>query len=120
MGYEQKLIIVDQHDSITDDSGNSWAEVISILNLCKADIPVSEFFRESNCYIYFDGDGNTRVTEDGYGDRLTECIDVPELLNWLKSQYAKEHYRRYAVAIGLIESCYEQKWNNLKILHYGY
>lgn len=120
MGYEHKLIIVDQYGSITDDHGNCWAEVISILNLCKADIPVSEFFRESNCYIYFDGDGNTQVTEDMYGDQLTECIDVPKFLKWLKSQYAEDHYRRYAVAIELIEACYKQKWHNLKILHYGY
>lgn len=120
MGYEHKLIIVDQHDSITDDSGHSWAEVISILNLCKADIPVREFFRESNCYIYFDGDGNTQVTEDMYGDKLTECIDVPKFLDWLKAQYAESQYRRFAVAIALIEACYKQPWKKLKILHYGY
>ena len=120
MGYEHKLIIVDQHDHVINDSGNSWAEVISILNLCKADIPVSKFFRESNCYIYFDGDGDTYVTEDGYGDQLTECIDVPGFLDWLKLQYAEDKYRRFAVAIALIEACYKQKWNNLKILHYGY
>lgn len=119
MGYESKLIIVDQHDSITDDSGNSWAEVISILNMCKADLPVPKFFEESNCYIYFDG-SDTEVTEDKYGDRLTECVDVPEFLDWLKSRYAESQYRRYAVAIDLIEACYKQKWNNLKILHYGY
>mgnify|MGYP003288399648 CR=1 FL=1 len=120
MGYESKLIIVDHYEYPIEDSGNSWAEVISIINLCKAGIPVSEFFRESNCYIYFDGDGNTQVTEDMYGDQLTECTDVAGLLNWLKAQYAESEYRRFAVAIALIEACYNQKWKNLKVLHYGY
>lgn len=120
MGYEHKLIIVDHYEYPLDYSGNSWAEVISILNLCKAGIPVSEFFRKSKCYIYLDGDGHTQVTRDMYGDQLTECVDVPAFLDWLKSQYAEHKYRRYAVAIDLIEACRKQQWKNLKVLHYGY
>lgn len=120
MGYEHKLIIVDHYEYPINDSGHSWAEVISILNLCKTDLPVSKFFREASCYIYFDGDGDTQVTGDGYGDPLTECIDVPNFLDWLKSQYAESKYRRFAVAIALIEACYKQRWRNLKVLHYGY
>lgn len=120
MGYENKLIIVDVYDSVKNDSGKNWAEVIALLNMCKAGLPVSKFFRPSNCYIYFDGDGDNDVTADMYGEQLTECIDVPGFLEWLCKEYESDKYRRYAVAIELIKASYAQKWHDLRILHYGY
>lgn len=117
MGYESKLIIVDI--STLEDNGLNWASKIAEIDLCKAGIP-SEFFREkAGCFIYAD-DGNTRIETDRCGDPLTVCSDVPKFITWMKNQQKDEYYRRWPMAIALLESINEGDWANIKVLHYGH
>lgn len=126
MGYESKLYVVKKsrmREMVSDDFPVPmyWGEVIAVFNLCKMGDHVSAKFRNypnTDAYIYAD-DGNTRITEDLYGDPLTE-IPVPDAIRILEEAAAQVHYRRYAPCIQLLKGFNLQQWDKLVVLHFGY
>lgn len=126
MGYESKLYIVEKSPScaiVRKDFPDPmyWGEVIAVFDLCKLPDSVSRKLRNypnTNCYIYAD-DGNTRITEDCYGDPLAE-IPVPDAIQILKEGASHDNYRRYAPCIQLLEGFDLKQWRGLVVLHYGH
>lgn len=125
MGYESKLFVVEKStmcEIVSEDfpAPMYWGEVIAVFDLCKLPYWVSGKLRKypnTNCYIYAD-DGNTRITEDCYGDPLTE-IPVPDAIRILKEGASHGNYRRYAPCIQLLEGFDLKQWQGLVVLHYG-
>lgn len=72
MGYESKLYIVEKSKCI-NKFGEKWGDVIAMFDMCKY-YNLSDVLRhkpETDCYIIAD-DGNTEITRDRYGDKMTE------------------------------------------------
>lgn len=126
MGYESKLYVVEKStmcELVSEDfpAPMYWGEVIAVFDLCKLPDSVSRKLRNypnTDCYIYA-GDGNTRITEDCYGDPLSE-IPVPDAIRILKEGASHDNYRRYAPCIQLLEGFDLEQWRGLVVLHYGH
>lgn len=123
MGYESKLYIVQKYDITDDEIGKKYAEVLAVFNMCKfSDLSVIlTKQKETDCYIYAD-DGNTRIVEDKYDEKLTEA-SIPFVISTLeKILDAGENYRRIYPLLNALKAFDEQKdkWGELAVLHYGY
>ena len=126
MGYESKLFVVEKStmcELVSEDfpAPMYWGEVIAMFDLCKLPDLVSRKLRNypnTNCYIYAD-DGNTRITEDCYGDPLAE-IPVPDAIRILEEAAEQSYYRRYAPCIQLLKGFNLKQWDKLVVLHYGH
>lgn len=124
MSYESKLIIVDK-GWLMDDDGLVFADVVATYDMCKCHF-LSDVLRKeqkTNCYFFAD-DGNTKVTEDKYGDELTET-DVDTVIEVLEKAVDEgEEYRRIFPLLAMLRSFREQEkqhmWRHLSVLHYGY
>lgn len=119
MGYESKLYVVDKRGSLKGE-GKKWGEVIASFNMCKFGAFNDIFSKETDCYIYAD-DGNTEITEDKYGDTLTEA-SIKEVIEYLENyKTTQERYRRVEPLLGLLKGFETSEWgNSLIVLHYGY
>lgn len=123
MGYESRLYIVEKSSLNKDpDIGLRFAGIVSVFNLSKVGKVSDQFlnYPDTDCFIYAD-DGNTRITEDRYGDALKE-IPIKDAIEILKNA-AKEdnwYYRRFKPVVALLEGFELDKWKDLAILHYGY
>lgn len=126
MGYESKLYVVEKStmcELVSNDfpAPMYWGEVIAVFDFYKLPSFVRDKFRNypnTNCYIYAD-DGNTRITEDCYGDPLAE-IPVPDAIRILEEAAARNGYRRYAPCIQLLKGFDLKQWKDLVVLHYGH
>lgn len=126
MGYESRLFVVEKHTDLpilNDGFPRTvfWGEVIAVFNLCSLCGDSSAKFRKypnTNAYIYA-ADGDTLITEDLYGDPLTE-IPVPDAIRILEEAAALDDYRRSAPCIQLLKGFDLKQWHNLVVLHYGY
>ena len=126
MGYESRLYVIEKSNSAplrSDDFPRPmyWGEVIAVFNLCKLEDNVSAKFRNypsTDAYIYA-SDGNTHITEDLYGDPLTE-IPVTEAIRILEEAAARDNYRRFSPCIQLLKGFDQKRWDALVVLHYGY
>lgn len=123
MGYESKLYIVQKYDITDDEIGKKYAEVLAMFDMCKfsdlSDILTKQ--KETDCYIYAD-DGNTRIIEDKYDEKLTEA-SIPFVISTLeKILDGGENYRRIYPLLNALKAFDEQKdkWGELAVLHYGY
>lgn len=124
MGYESKIYIVEKSKN-TNKFGEKWADVIAMFDLCKYYnlSNVLRHKRKTDCYIIAD-DGDTEITADRYGDRLTES-DLETVINIMERDIAHgEGYRRIFPILSMLKVFEEQKnagiWNDLVVLHYGY
>ena len=118
MGYESKLYIVEPCPLSVDKKGFIYAEVIAMIDLCKVHMEVNRFFaKKSNCYIYV---GDKKVKKDLYGEELVTCTDLPGLIAWMKQQAQEAYYRRWGMAIALLEAIKPNDWENIQVLHYGH
>ena len=116
MGYESKLYVVDKHDWKWCDE--KWGEVIASFDLCCVSINFTQY-PATDCYIIAD-DGNTKITEDRYGDPLKEVPiqDVVEMIE--KVIETGDYYRRYKPCLDLLKGFNIKNWENLGVLHYGH
>ena len=124
MGYESKLFIVHKNANTNyDKKKKQYADFIVSIDLSKC-YSFSDWMRkrkEADCYIYMD-DGNTQILEDKYGKPLTEA-SVEDVLEHLKKAEKIDSYRRYRLAIDIMQSFVDHKedWGGgLAVLHYGY
>ena len=124
MGYESKLYVVDKASRIQKD-GKRWGDVVAMFDLGKY-YTLSDVLRrkpKTDCYIIAE-DGNTEITEDRYGESLTES-DLKTVISILEKDIANgEKYRRIYPLLSALLVFEEQKktevWNDLVVLHYGY
>ena len=118
MGYESRLYVVDKK-SLMGTETKRWAEVVAVFNMCKFGAFNGVFQKETDCFVYAD-DGNTKITEDKYGDVLTEA-SIKEVIKYLEGyKENQEHYRRVEPLLGLLKSFNPSEWEELVVLHYGY
>lgn len=122
MGYETRVYVVDKKCATFPDK-KYWGQVISMIDV--SNFPtVSDFMRKqpaTDCYIYSD-DGSTQILEDRYGQPLKEC-DVEDLFAIVdKAVTDGEDYRRVFPLHAMLKSFVDNKhrWQNLKVLHFGY
>ena len=121
MGYESKLYVIRKSCLSKDECGLRFAEKIAEINLCCGPEwhQVAKCYPETDSYIYAD-DGNSKITEDRYGDKLTE-IPLASAIKILEEAYEHTNYRRYKIALGLLKSFEPDKWiDEVVVLHYGY
>ena len=124
MGYESKLVVVEKSKlSPFVEGGKTWAEKIAEVRLCKIHYNVLKKIREypvASCYYYEHGiaDG---ILEYFYCRELTE-VPLKDMIEILKDAEAMDNYRRYKIAIGLLESFNDDDWdtNDIVVLHFGY
>ena len=122
MGYESRLYVVEKSRHIyPSDNGMVWGEVVAMFDLCKC-YPVSGElckYPNTNAYIYAD-DGNTKILEDKYGEKLKE-IPIKDTIKIIKKAIKNDDgYRRYKPFLKLLEGFNLDEWNDLVVLHYGY
>jgi hypothetical protein len=109
MGYETKMYLAESQAEIIPGE-KRYAKIVGMIDLCK--VGGGEFMSlrekcldsqagESTHYFYAD-DGDTQITEDCYGDPIVE-LDPEEVLRALKTDNTNEPYRRFEVAIGMLE-----------------
>lgn len=118
MGYESKLYVIQKYDCVKQND-KIFAEVIAMFDLCKVnDIDFSKY-PATDCYIY-DVDGNTKITEDMYGEPLKE-LTISDAIIEIERAMTKGQYRRWNPILGLLKGFNEDEWDNgLSVLHYGY
>lgn len=121
MGYESKIYIVEKGHH-KDANGLTYANLIAMVDMCKAGTLVNAFKAPADCYFYVEGD--TKVTKDAYGDPLRQATvqDVISALYGLIN--AGDEYWRYRLLLGVLNSICEQspyrRPQELTVLHYGY
>lgn len=122
MGYESRIFVVDKKEHLFCED-KCWGEIIAMFNMCKY-YPVSDFMREqpaTDCYIFAD-DGNTKILEDKYDKPLTEA-SLNDVITILEKELENgDTYRRTGPLLGMLKSLNEEahKFENLRVLHYGY
>ena len=125
MGYESKLYIVTKH-TYAENDGMKYAAKIAEFDLCKMGDKFHDDIMKypvTDSYFYAD-DGNTRVLEDAYGDKLIEIpvIDMIKILS--DALYADPYYRRIRPALNLLLGFNLSEWVSdsyqLVVLHYGH
>lgn len=124
MGYESKLYVVEK-SSMIGACGKRWAEVIAVFDICKC-YAVSDVLRgkpQTDCYIFAD-DGDTEITEDMYGEPLTESeiADVIKIIEEAQTHEGCKNYRRLPYVLAALKSFEEHKdqWRDVVVLHYGH
>lgn len=120
MGYESKLIVVNQFEG-----SDIFGDIIAEINL--SGMP-NEFFvddvfdkkLQGGLFIVRNGEA---VNKDAYGKPLKYSTSVENVLKVLYKCEAKEHYRRTKLAIDTLE-CFSRSsdWasDKIAIIHYGY
>ena len=125
MGYESRLVVIKKSRLGKDeDIKKTWAEHIADVDLCVVgDYALSKFKEYPPTEYYFYDRGTDKpVIEDMYGDELIE-IPLKDAIQILEDAEIKDgHYRRYAIAIGLLKGFSQDDWHkdDIVVLHYGY
>jgi hypothetical protein len=123
MGYESKIYIVKKHQPtiLIRNDGKVWGDVIATVDLCKCYPLASElrYRKATECYIY---EGDEEITEDKYGQPLTET-PLDEFIDIMREVRSEvDGYRRFEVLYSLVKSIkFEfEDYDEIVILHYGY
>ena len=114
MGYESKIIVVERTEVW---NGTVVGETIAEFNLCVVNCNFADIFTEPidlNLYM----DGNPTMS-DCYG-RHCCMADVDDVVKALEKMSEEIDYRRFAPVIGLLKGFEQNKWDTLKVVHYGY
>lgn len=114
MGYESKIVVVDRSD-IWD--GYIVGETIAVFNLSGVNWNPAEIFTEKIDFDLFVDGECTR--EDKYG-KTCRMADIDDVVKVLESMAEKYNYRRFAPVISLLKGFEQQRWDALKVIHYGY
>ncbi len=123
MGYEIKLHIGTIYKF--DHTKRSWFQEIAMVDLCKPGyqskiFELSTLVEKEKVYLYA-SNGNTHIIKDMYDKQLT-AINAGVVLSTLKEDNQKEPYRRFEIAIALLETMLkDNEWKeNLKVVLFGY
>lgn len=121
MGYEVNMFLGDRRrSSFHEEGGKDWFEVIATVDLSKPfDALGSLAHMEDGDPVYmYASDGNRRLVEDSYGKKLI-AIPAERVLTLLK-QDAANGYRRYDLAIAILEVFVAGKFKNPSVVLYGH
>ena len=123
MGYDLRIHIGETSE-FNGETGKKDSPVylsqIAMLELCK---PGDEVYtklqnlKKRGKYCYFYPDGDTRTTEDCYGERLT-VVPAKSVLDILKKNNP-ENYRRFTMAIALLEVMVAE-FSDLHVICFGH
>lgn len=116
---------------VKDEEGNfkysdieeTYFMVYAEIDLCKLgrDSHLGEILtanKDSKKEIYYYGsDGNTKITEDCYGDKPNE-VSITDCVNALRLDVANSDYRRFKWALALLESMQGEK--EVSVIWYGH
>jgi hypothetical protein len=119
MGYESKIYVVEKSRHSWRDDGMVYGSVVAMVDMCKC-YPLSDYLRRSpatNCYIYAD-DGDTEITEDRYGQALTET-SIADTIEHLEKVMVSDYYWRYDLLLSVLKEVNEYD-GRIVVLHYGY
>lgn len=108
-----------------------WFQVMATLDLCKLGYQkdaLNDLIAQAHktakeqaktlFHYYYADDGNTKITEDMYGDGFWP-VPVKEVLAAMKQSADAKTYRRLIWAIALLESMAEDR-EGLEVLFYGH
>ena len=122
MGYETKIIIAQVED-------DGYCSQIAMVDLCKcgdgafATLVQKSTPKDHKFFIYVgtEEDGEEiKVDTDMYGSPLS-CMDATDVLFALRTDQDKDHYRRFSMAIALIEQAIDGFGEDgIKIIGYGH
>ena len=123
MGYEVKLYVGENcGDAVRDEKSGAFFSVIGMVDLCKPGrgevSDLSEQATGAPVYLYSD-DGNTKLTHDRYDKRLT-AVPVADVLAAIKAENAGLAYRRYDMAIAMLEAAQHQFGDRLCCVMFGH
>lgn len=130
MGYESKLYVVQEFNNghpmenydtgeiykTEDGTPKHWAQVIATFDLCKCGYLVDIFSDEAACLFYAD-DGDTLITEDGYGKPLRSA-PICKVIRWLEKNH--DDWWRMQMAYESLKALAKFGGVGLKVYHYGY
>ena len=117
MGYEVKLYLGEVAAPFPTETRAFLMEVASV-DLCKVGFDFTEHGGVP-VYLYGPDGGNTRTVEDRYGKQLV-AITPESALNSLQRAAKRDSYRRYDMAIALLETFIAGKFDNPGVVVYGH
>jgi hypothetical protein len=81
-----------------------YGQIIAMVDLCKCDLSNTGIwkFEEGDVYC-FDNDGNSLIGLDSYGD-YRKLVSIDSVLDEMKKLNEKENYRRFTIAISMLEN----------------
>lgn len=102
-------------------------QVVAMVDLCKASYnEMADVINQGHDQAgerggFYDSGGNNIIVEDCYGDPMT-FVDPKEVLRAMKADEGKEKYRRFTMAIPLLEAAINNfsERENLQVLFYSY
>ena len=122
MGYDMRLYVVEKSDMLGYDENNKdkkYASVVASVELYGTDEIVDSLrlAPPTDCYIY---EGNEVLVEDKYGKPLTE-ISLQEAISKLQAGLAATGgYRRYQIALSLLQGFVLAGITDVVVLQYGH
>ena len=105
MGYEVKMYVGQVSQATRDPDDNSrYFMVNAMIDLCKSTLPVEELDPIHDQVYFYMEDGNTKMTQDHYGEPLKayDGISVLQLISRVDPDY-----RRHKVAHALLNAMTE-------------
>lgn len=118
MGYEVKIYAGYLSRSV-DAKNTQYMHVVGMVDLSKCG-NLSPSKNGTPVYFYYESDGDTRITEDSYGDAL-RAVPVGEMLKKVKAaQKRTPDYRRWKPAVALLESLQDFEGDEIYCVIYGH
>ena len=121
MGYLSRLYVVEKFEDAGKvdyySDNRCFAELHAMFELGKSPLFRDKIrnYPDTDCYIYAD-DGNTRLIEDAYGEKLKE-IPIQDAINILKECIELDSWRTYKVCLQVLEAFSD---TGFVVLHYGH
>lgn len=118
MAYEHRIYVVKPSRDSIGDCGKYWASVIAVFNLGYTPglLDFVKRYRTSRYFIY--GEDEREITEDPYGDDLTE-VSLTEFIDNIES-IEESRRSRYVTAMLAALRVFKECTCDLVVLHYGY
>lgn len=125
MGYEVQLFLGERRRFDGEEERKDYFGVVATIDLC---VPSDEIKRlcdtpDGDPVYMYGPDGNTRIVEDSYGHELS-AIPAERVLALIKKANVgsgyPNGYRRYNMAIPLLESFIASGFKNAGVVLYGH
>jgi hypothetical protein len=124
MGYEVKLYVAIKHTFCSDN----WLEIIGSVDLSKPGPSAIGALHSGHkdtktppTYFFAD-DGNTKITEDRYGERIS-IMPLYAVVEALKKDLEDSNgYRRFKIALGFLEAFQDNSkdWEGHELVVVGF
>lgn len=132
MGYETRLYTGQEYPMVEGFDKVPTVGVIAMVDLSKAGCNtntgkfLAEARKSDEHFAFYAEDGDTLITEDRYGEKLT-AVDIAGLVEAMEKDQAEDYdYRRYALAIPVLRCFLEHpgwvndKFTRIRCIQFGY